>query len=72
MSSPAAKTRRLDTAPEVAQRLQVKPGTLAQWRWRTRRTGIQHGPKWIKVGTVVRYDRDDVDTYLATRAGTEH
>lgn len=46
------------TALEVAEMLKVHPKTLARWR----RTKI--GPKWINVGGLVRYRRDDLDEWL--------
>jgi hypothetical protein len=51
--------RQLGTPDEVAAFLQVKPGTLSQWRHR------QEGPKFIKVGKLVRYRWRDVEKYLA-------
>lgn len=49
------------TPEDVADRLRVKVGTLAAWRWR----GI--GPAWIKVGGVVRYPGDKLESWLAQR-----
>ena len=41
----------------------ISPDTLADWRYR-RKPG---GPRWHKVGRLVRYTKEDLDAYLATR-----
>lgn len=50
------------TPEEVASRLKVSQQTLRSWRMRN------YGPKWFKLGdastSLVRYRREDVDTYL--------
>ena len=50
---------RLLTTQEVAERLAIKPTTLVSWR-STRRGG----PRWIRVGTCVRYRTLDVVEYI--------
>ncbi len=50
------------TPDEAAAVLNVPAATLAQWRYRGQ------GPRYSKVGTVVRYSRRDLDAWLA--AGT--
>jgi len=59
------KTRLLDPK-YVANTVGVKVATLAQWRYR----GI--GPRFIKVGKLVRYSEDDLQEYIQqrTRTGT--
>ena len=39
----------------------ISPRTLQRWRVE----GV--GPKWIKVGRLVRYRRSDLEAYLETR-----
>jgi len=51
----------LDT-PALSALLDVAEGTLANWRWR----GI--GPRWIKVGGLVRYRESDVEEWLDSQA----
>ena len=46
---------------QVAELLQVKETTLEQWRWKGQ------GPVFIKVGRLVRYRRDDVEAFTASR-----
>ena len=45
-----------------------KRGTLEQWRYR------KVGPKFIKVGKLVRYEESDLQEWLdqQTRTGTSH
>lgn len=51
------------TPLEVAERLRVHPGTLANWRY------MRLGPKFTKLSdrpnSPVRYKRSDVDEYMA-------
>lgn len=49
---------------EVAKILSVKVSTLRRWRWSGR------GPRFIKVGSAVRYDPQDLKNYLAERVRT--
>jgi predicted site-specific integrase-resolvase len=43
----------------AAERLNLSVKTLRRWRWAGR------GPSYIKVGTAVRYDPADLDTFIA-------
>lgn len=45
-----------------------KAGTLEQWRY------LKRGPKFIKVGKLVRYEESDLQEWLEqqTRTGTSH
>ena len=52
---------RLYTTVELAEHLETNPGTLANWRI----TGI--GPRFVKVGTGVRYREADVADWLESR-----
>ena len=51
----------LCTAEQAAEILQVSTATLAKWRV------AGGGPAFIKVGRRVRYMREDIDKWLATR-----
>ena len=50
------------TPDEAAAVLNVPVATLAQWRYRGQ------GPRYRKVGGVVRYARRDLDAWLAAAA----
>lgn len=52
------------TEREVAERLQVRPGLLREWRYLTNHDGRQHGPKFVKLGRLVRYRPTDIAAYL--------
>jgi hypothetical protein len=45
----------------AAARLRIKPGTLANWRWR------KHGPAYFKIGNQVLYKPADVDSWIETQ-----
>ncbi len=45
---------------EVAQRLQVSVACVRRWRLERR------GPKFIKLGALVRYRSDDIERWLAS------
>lgn len=46
---------------EAARRLGVQPGTLHNWRWAGR------GPRFVKLGSRVRYRLTDLADYLDER-----
>jgi predicted DNA-binding transcriptional regulator AlpA len=46
------------TDPELTAMLKIKVNTLADWRHRGK------GPRYIKVGQLVRYRRSDVESWL--------
>jgi predicted DNA-binding transcriptional regulator AlpA len=50
--------RKLVDTARAAERLNIRARTLDHWRWR----GI--GPKYHKVGRLVRYDESDIDAWL--------
>ncbi len=56
----ATKSDLMDT-DGTAGYLGVSPSSLNQWR------SNGSGPPFIKVGTLVRYSREDVDSWLASR-----
>lgn len=45
------------TTRELAERLRVMPGTLANWRMQGR------GPRYIKVGSLALYPLAEVEAY---------
>ena len=51
----------LMTQEELADYLQMHPQSLATWRYRKK------GPKYLKLGTLVRYRRSDVEAWLTTQ-----
>ena len=53
----------LTTPTELATKVKVSTRTLQDWRSK----GV--GPKWIKVGKVVRYRASDVAAWLNSREG---
>jgi len=63
----AAPERRMLTANQLAEVLQVSPNTLKSWRYHGT------GPKWTNVGRTVRYRWAEVDKYLKanTNGGAE-
>lgn len=54
------------TPERAAEVLGVPAATLAQWRYRGQ------GPRYSKVGAVVRYARADLDAWLAAAAVEPH
>jgi predicted DNA-binding transcriptional regulator AlpA len=45
---------------EAASLLGVEPATLTRWRY------IRTGPKYKKIGSLVRYSRSDLEAYIAS------
>lgn len=50
------------TDDEAANLLSLSPATLKKWR-RTRR-----GPRYYRLGSAIRYRRDDLESYLSRSA----
>lgn len=50
------------TTHEVAEILRVGPRTIQTWRH------LQRGPKFVRIGGLVRYRKSDVDAYIDTAA----
>ena len=55
------------TERQVAAILQIAPKTLRNWR----DPKINKGPAWRKYGRLVRYDRQDVQLWMAHAAVRE-
>lgn len=55
-------TRRLLRSSEAAQYLGVAEQTLANWRY------LGKGPRFFRVGQLVKYDERDLDGWLDERA----
>jgi excisionase family DNA binding protein len=52
---------RLYTDRQVAEKLNVSLGTIRRWRL------LEQGPKFIRLGSLVRYRDDDLAEWLKTR-----
>lgn len=64
-AEPTSRTSDLIDEPTLAARLGVSRSTLQSWRYAGR------GPRFIKLGRMVRYRKADVDAYLyANTRGT--
>jgi len=50
----------LMTENEVSKRLNVSVASLRRWRL------LKRGPAFLKVGSLVRYQPDDLDAWLAS------
>jgi excisionase family DNA binding protein len=48
------------TEKEVAKQIKVSLGSLRRWRL------LQRGPRFIKVGALVRYRAEDLEQWLET------
>ena len=65
MNPPFLERRKNPTAPalmtehEVASRLHVSVASIRRWRL------LGQGPVFIKVGSLVRYRPEDIDSWLA-------
>ena len=55
-------TARLLTEHEVAEQLALSVATMRRWRL------FRQGPKWLKLGSAVRYRPEDVKAYLDGRS----
>lgn len=49
------------TQVQLAERWQLSPRTLEQWRW------LGKGPKFLKIGARVLYRDEDVEAYEAAQ-----
>lgn len=47
------------TQDELAERWRLSPRTLEQWRW------LGRGPRYVKIGSRVLYDEQEVAAYEA-------
>lgn len=62
MPIPETKARRLLTEAEASAYLGVKQRTLQKWRQ------VGGGPKFRKLGSMVRYVESDLDDFIAAGA----
>lgn len=62
MTTPTTPARRLETERDAAAYLNVSHRTLQAWRLRG------GGPRYLKLGAAVRYDRADLDAWLDAHA----
>ena len=46
------------TEIEVAKQLALTTHTLRKWRW------LGKGPNFIKIGSAVRYDQEEITTFI--------
>lgn len=53
--------KRLLTPNEVAIQLGMAESTLTKWRSRGK------GPKYVKMGRIIRYRQSDIDNYVLNR-----
>jgi excisionase family DNA binding protein len=66
MNQPFVERRKSATAPtfmtegEVAKRLNVSVASLRRWRL------LKKGPAFVKIGALVRYRPEDLDSWLAS------
>ena len=51
------------TQVELAVRWRISPRTLERWRW------AGEGPRFIKIGGLVRYRLEDIEGFEATSSG---
>ena len=51
------------TQVELAVRWRISPRTLERWRW------AGDGPRFIKIGGLVRYRLEDIEVFEATSSG---
>jgi predicted DNA-binding transcriptional regulator AlpA len=49
------------TQEQLAERWQMSPRTLEQWRW------LGKGPRFLKIGSRVLYREEDVDAWEAAQ-----
>ena len=61
MTQVAAECREVMDEFALADFLGLTVATLRKWRW------LRSGPKFVKVGRLIRYRRIDVDAWLDER-----
>ncbi|WP_225735048.1 helix-turn-helix transcriptional regulator [Pseudoclavibacter endophyticus] len=49
---------------EVAARLGVRVGLLREWRYLDSKGSRSRGPKYLKLGRLVRYRQSEIDRYI--------
>jgi excisionase family DNA binding protein len=61
LSESCLNSSRMLTDREVAETLCVSVASVRRWRL------LRQGPRFLKLGSSVRYRREDVDAWLASR-----
>lgn len=61
MTESSSYLNRLFTTEQAANFLGISPRTLESMRWKGT------GPKYVKVGRLVRYRIDDLESYISSR-----
>lgn len=62
MQTPIAENARLLTTEQAAAFLDLKPQTLAVWRFKKR-----CGPAYVRIGHNIRYRMRDLEAWLESR-----
>lgn len=57
------------TSNQVAERYGLSLVTLSIWRWQNKKSGINKGPEYVKLGHSVRYHIDDLIKWENKRNG---
>lgn len=55
------ETRQVLTQKQAASMLGISPATMQMWRWQN------IGPRYLKLGRLVRYRLQDIEAYLASK-----
>ena len=53
---------------EVAAILHQKPKTLEVWRWKSKATGVQHGPPVTRIGRLPLYEEQALYRWVAEQS----
>jgi excisionase family DNA binding protein len=61
MATVPSNTGHLFNEHQVAEMLSVSVSTVRRWRL------LRQGPRFLKLGSAVRYRREDMDAWLASR-----
>ena len=56
---------------QAAAIIRMKPKTLEVWRWKTRSTGIQHGPPVTRIGKKPFYEEQALFQWVTNAEGTK-
>jgi hypothetical protein len=56
--------QKLLTPKQAAEKLQLHPVTLVNWRVQSHRTGKLWGPPWLKIGWKIRYPQHLLEKFV--------